>query len=355
MGRHFRRAFSVSTFDEVIVLKGYMKYYGKRVMWYVLTLVIAVFLNFLLPRLMPGDPVQQLAAQATAGSTDPSTYLKTVEQYTKEFGLDKSLPEQFFIYIGNLFKGNMGTSLSKYPRQVTEILGSSIGWTLALQIPGIIVGWFLGNLLGAVAAYIRKSIDTVVLPIFMFISNMPAFGLAFIMIFIFSTKLGVAPSGGGYAYDMIPSFTPEFVASVLKYYQMPFWTMVLISIGGQAIGMRSMSIYELNADYVKYSRFLGIKDHKIVMYVFRNAMLPQITGLAMSFGTMIGGNLVAEMVYSYPGIGTTMFQAIGARDYPLLSGCTLLITIMVLIANLVVEVLYGVVDPRVKAAQMESE
>ena len=125
--------------------------------------------------------------------------------------------------------------------------------------------------------------------------------------------------------------------------------------GGQAIGMRSMSIYELNADYVKYSRFLGIKDWKIVLYVFRNAMLPQITGLALSFGTMIGGNLVAEIVYNYPGLGTAMFGAIGARDYPLLSGCTLVITIMVLIANLVVEILYGIIDPRVKAAQMEAE
>ena len=337
-----------------MVLKGFAKYYGKRIIWYLVTLVVAVFLNFLLPRLMPGDPVAQLAATAVGSSTDPSAYARTVEQYTKEFGLDKSLPEQFFIYVGNLLQGNMGTSLSKYPRTVTDVLGGSIGWTLALQLPAIAVGWFLGNTLGAIAAYIRKGVDKAVLPIFMFISNMPSFGLAFLLIYIFHSKLGVAPSGGGFAYDLIPAFTPEFVASVIQHYQMPFWTMVLIAIGGQAIGMRSMAIYELNADYVKYSRFLGIRDSKIIMYVFRNAMLPQITGLALSFGTSIGGNLVAEIVYSYPGIGQTMFQAIGARDYPLLSGCTLLITIMVLIANLVVEILYGIVDPRVKATQMES-
>lgn len=189
----------------------------------------------------------------------------------------------------------------------------------------------------------------------MFISNFPAFGLAFVMIYIFSSVLKIAPTGGGYSFDMNPSLSWEFVASVLEHYQMPFWTMVLITIGGQAVGMRSMSIYELNADYVKYSRFLGIKDWKIVLYVFRNAMLPQITGLALSFGTMIGGNLVAEIVFNYPGLGTTMFKAISARDYPLLSGCTLIITIMVLIANLVVEILYGIIDPRVKAAQMETE
>lgn len=336
-------------------MKGFFKYYGKRMIWYIITLVVAVFLNFLLPRLMPGDPVKALAVQATAGVTDPSVQQRMIEQYAAEFGLDKSMPEQFVIYIGKLFQGDMGVSLSKYPREVTDMIGSSVGWTLALQIPAIIVGWFLGNTLGAIAAYVRKGVDKVVLPVFMFISNMPAFGLAFILVYLFAQKWHIAPSGGGYAFDMVPAFTPEFIGSVIQHYQMPFWTMVLISIGGQAIGMRSMSIYELNADYVKYSRFLGIKDHKIIMYVFRNAMLPQITGLALSFGTMIGGNLVAEMVYNYPGLGTTMFSAISTRDYPLLSGCTLIITIMVLIANLVVEILYGVIDPRVKATQMEAE
>ncbi|MCI8920365.1 ABC transporter permease [Oscillospiraceae bacterium 21-37] len=336
-------------------MKGFMKYYGKRIVWYVITLVVAVFLNFLLPRLMPGDPVKALAVQATQGVTDPSVQQKMIEQYSKEFGLDKSLPEQFFVYVGKLFQGDMGNSLSQYPRTVNDIIGSSVVWTLGLQIPAIIVGWFLGNLLGAIAAYIRKAVDAAVLPLFMFISNFPAFGLAFIMIYVFSSVLKIAPTGGGYSFDMNPSMSWEFFASVLRHYQLPFWTAVLITIGGQAIGMRSMSIYELNADYVKYSRFLGIKDWKIVLYVFRNAMLPQITGLALSFGTMIGGNLVAEIVYNYPGLGTAMFGAIGARDYPLLSGCTLVITIMVLIANLVVEILYGIIDPRVKAAQMEAE
>lgn len=336
-------------------MKGFAKYYGKRIIWYLITLAVAVFLNFLLPRLMPGDPVKALATQATQGVTDPSVQQKMIEQYSAEFGLDKSMPEQFFIYVGNLFQGNLGNSLSQYPRTVNDIIGSSIVWTLGLQIPAILVGWLLGNLLGAIAAYIRKAVDSAILPLFMFISNFPAFGLAFVMIYIFSSVLKIAPTGGGYSFDMNPSLSWEFVASVLEHYQMPFWTMVLITIGGQAVGMRSMSIYELNADYVKYSRFLGIKDWKIVLYVFRNAMLPQITGLALSFGTMIGGNLVAEIVFNYPGLGTTMFKAISARDYPLLSGCTLIITIMVLIANLVVEILYGIIDPRVKAAQMETE
>jgi peptide/nickel transport system permease protein len=129
--------------------------------------------------------------------------------------------------------------------------------------------------------------------------------------------------------------------------------MVLVAIGGQSLGMREMSIYELNADYVKYSRLLGIKDSKIVWYVFRNAMLPQITGLALSLGTMIGGNLVAEIIFSYPGIGTTLFTAITSQDFPLISGCTLIITITVLVANFLVDVLCGLVDPRIRLNQEE--
>jgi peptide/nickel transport system permease protein len=127
----------------------------------------------------------------------------------------------------------------------------------------------------------------------------------------------------------------------------------LIAIGGQAIGMRSMAIYELNADYVKYSRFMGIKDRKIVGYVFRNAMLPQITGLALSIGTMVGGALVAEIIFSYPGLGTTIMNAVLGRDYPLISAATLVITIMVLTANFMVEILYGLIDPRIKTAQAD--
>jgi peptide/nickel transport system permease protein len=128
---------------------------------------------------------------------------------------------------------------------------------------------------------------------------------------------------------------------------------VLISVGGQAIGMRSMGIYELNADYVKYSRYMGIKDGKIVRYVFRNAMLPQVTGLALSIGTMIGGALVAEIIFSYPGLGFTMLSAIGQSDYALISATTLIITIMVLTIAFILDIIYGFIDPRVKAALID--
>src|SRR5262249_20120009 len=161
------------------------------------------------------------------------------------------------------------------------------------------------------------------------------------------------PTSGGYAFDMVPNSSWDFISSVIVHYQLPFWSIVLITVGGQAIGMRSMAIYELNADYVKYARFLGIQDSKIIRYVFRNAMLPQITGLALSIGTMVGGALVAEIIFSYPGLGSTVLNAVLGGDYPLISATTLIITIMVLIAFFALEMVYGLIDPRIRAAQSE--
>ncbi|MCL1988796.1 MAG: ABC transporter permease, partial [Firmicutes bacterium] len=312
------------------------------------------FLNFFLPRMMPGDPIAALVAGA-AGEGATASVIQQIEQdFIERFGLDRPLPVQFGMYVMNLLRGDLGTSFTQHPRQVSDIIGESIVWTLALQIPAIIVGWVLGNVLGAISAYIRRGFDAAVMPLFMFISSIPAFGMAIVMLWIFAITLNWAPVGGGFAFDMVPAFTPEFIASLLLHYQLPFWTVVLITIGGQAIGMRSMSIYELNADYVKYSRFLGIKDHKIVGYVFRNAMLPQITGLCFALGGMMVGNIVAEIIFNYPGIGTTLLTALRSQDFPLISATTLIITFMILIANLVVEVIYGFVDPRIKAAQQDS-
>ena len=332
---------------------GYKKYYTQKIIWYLTTLIFAVALNFVLPRLMPGDPVSAIAGQAAEGMTDAQAIKKVYDEYIEKFGVNQPIPVQFAKWLKGAVHGDFGVSFSQYPRTVADIIKSSVGWTLALQLPAILLGWLLGNVLGAVAAYIKGVFDKVILPAFLFISNVPAFGMAVVLLTIFGVTLGWAPTSGAYGYDLIPNMSWTFVKSVFAHYQLPFWAIVLTTIGGQAIGMRSMSIYELNADYVKYSRFLGIKDRKIVGYVFRNAMLPQITGLAMSLGTMMGGALVSEIIFSYPGIGTTMMSAIKGNDYPLLSACTLIITVMVLVANLLVEIIYGVIDPRIKAAQQD--
>ena len=334
-------------------MKGYRKYFGKKIIWFLITFVIAVILNFFLPRLMPADPVAAITGKMASGMTDASAVQEIYKRYEEEFGTNKPMWQQFLIFCKNAVRGDFGTSFSQYPRKVSDIISSAIGWTIALQLPAILVGWLLGNLLGALAAYLRKGWDKVLMPVSLFMSNVPAFGMAVILLVVFGVNLKWFPIAGGYSFDMIPNLSWSFVKSVISHYQLPFWSIVLVSIGGQAVGMRSMSIYELNADYVKYARFLGIKDSKIVGYVFRNAMLPQITGLALSIGTMIGGALVAEIVFSYPGLGSTMYAAVTAADYPLISATTLIITVMVLLVTFLLDIVYGFIDPRVKAAQFD--
>jgi peptide/nickel transport system permease protein len=334
-------------------VEGYEKYFLSKLLWFSVTFVFAFMLNFTLPRLMPGDPVRAIVSRMAQGMTNATGVQKIYEQYVELFGTNKPMLEQFFIYVKNVFHGNFGFSFSAYPRTVASVLKSSIWWTICLQFPAIIVGWLIGNTLGALAAYLKGGFDRVLMPVSIFVSNFPAFGMAVILLVIFGVGLKWFPTSGGYGFDLIPSFSWKFMWSVIVHYQLPFWSIVLIAIGGQAIGMRSMSIYELNADYVKFSRFMGIKDRKIVGYVFRNAMLPQITGLALSLGTMVGGALVAEIIFSYPGLGYTMLNAVMGQDYPLISASTLIITLMVLIATFLIEILYGFIDPRIKVAQAD--
>ena len=333
--------------------KGMRKYFRKKIFWFVITFVAAILLNFLLPRLMPGDPVNAIVAKSVSPSATKDEVERQIAFYKRQFGLDKNLIGQFGDFVKNALNGSFGVSYSQYPRTVSDIIGAGVWWTISLQLPAILTGWLLGNLLGAVAAYKRKIWDKAIMPVSLFFSAIPAFGAAVILLVIFAVNLGVAPVNGAYDPGMVPNFSWKFISSVISHYQLPFWSIVLISIGGQAVGMRSMSIYELNADYVKYSRFLGIKDKKIVRYVFRNAMLPQVTGLAMSIGSMVGGALVAETIFSYPGLGMSMYGAITQSDYPVISACTLIITLMVLIASFSLDIIYAFIDPRVKAAQFD--
>ena len=333
--------------------KGMRKYFKKKIFWFVFTFIAAVILNFLLPRLMPGDPVNAIVGKSVSPGASPEQVQEQIAFYKHQFGLDKNIFGQFADFCKNAVNGTFGVSYSQYPRTVSDIIGSGIWWTIALQLPAILVGWILGNVLGALAAYLRKAFDKVLMPVSLFFSAIPAFGMAVILLVIFAVNLKVAPVNGAYDAGLIPKFTPSFVANVIWHYQLPFWSIVVISIGGQAVGMRSMSIYELNADYVKYARFLGIKDRRIVRYVFRNAMLPQVTGLAMSIGSMVGGALVAETIFSYPGLGMSMYNAIVSSDYPVISATTLIITIMVLLASFTLDIIYAFIDPRVKAAQFD--
>jgi peptide/nickel transport system permease protein len=292
-------------------------------------------------------------ARLAQSMSDATGVQAIYQQYADLFALNRPMHEQFFIYVRNVLHGDFGYSISQYPRTVADVIASSIGWTVILQLPAIITGWIIGNTLGALAAYRKGLFDKALLPVSIFVSGLPAFGMAVFLLVFFAVILEWFPTSGGYGFDMIPHFSWDFIWSVIVHYQLPFWSIVLISLGGQAIGMRSMAIYELNADYVKFSRFMGIKDRKILRYVFRNAMLPQVTGLALALGTMVGGALVAELIFSYPGLGSTIYAAALGRDYPLISAVALIITLMTLSATFIIEILYGVIDPRIRAAQAE--
>ena len=257
---------------------------------------------------------------------------------------------QFFVYISNVFKGDLGLSYSQYPKPVVEIIKESLPWTLAIQAPTIILGWIVGNLLGAFAAYKRGIFDKVFFPCAMFLNGVPFFVFGMLLVALFSITLGWFPAMGAYSPD-IPDlqFNWNCIKSVGFYYILPFFSVFPILLSGQATGMRSMSIYELGTDYMKYAKWLGLREGKIISYVFRNAMLPQLTGLAQSLGAMVGGALITEMIFSYPGLGMAMLTAIQQNDYATIQGCTLMISTCVLVANFAVDVLIAIFDPRVKA------
>lgn len=256
---------------------------------------------------------------------------------------------QFGRYIINVFHGDLGLSYQNN-EPVTNVIKKSLPWTLLIQAPTILLGWIVGNLLGAFAAYKRGIFDKVFFPVAMFLNGIPYFVFGMLLVALFSITLGWFPAMGAYSSD-IPELTFSWtcIKSVAWYYILPFFSCFPILLSGQATGMRSMSIYELGTDYMKYAKWLGLREGKIISYVFRNAMLPQLTGLAQSLGAMVGGALITEMIFSYPGLGMAMLNAIQKNDYATIQGCTLMISTCVLVANFAVDVLIAVFDPRVKA------
>lgn len=334
-------------------LKRFAKYIGKRLGWYLLTFFFALLLNFYLPRLVPGDPISQIVSQIATGGVESETMQKLYDTYVQEFGLDRPAAIQFLNYVAMLFKGGLGTSFSQYPKPVTRILAEALPWSFALQIPALLVGWVVGNVLGAIAAYRKGVFDHTLFPLSLFLNSIPHYALGILLLYFLAVVLDVFPVAGGYDQALSVSLSLRFVGSALYHYVLPFLSVVLVTVGGQAIGMREMSIYELNSDYVLYCRSLGMGSGTIIRYVFKNAVLPQITGFATSLGMVVGGSLVTEVVFSYPGIGTVLFAAIRQSDYPLIQGCTLLITLGVLGANFLMDISYGLIDPRIRAAELE--
>lgn len=332
--------------------KRFLSYIFQKIVWYIIAFLVAITLNFFLPRLIPGNPVKVIVSQMAQGGGILSSNLKQIyNTYIREFGLDKPIYVQYFNYLKNLLHGDLGTSFMLYPGKVSDLLKEALPWTVGLQLPAILIAWIIGNLLGVISAYKGGKFDSIVFTLSLIFSNIPYYCLAILLLYFLTVTWPIFPNSGGYDFGLVPEFSLSFIGNVLYHYTLPFLSLVIVAIGGQAIGMREMSIYELTTDYVNYARSLGLSDKKIIRYVFRNGMLPQVSGLAISFGTMMGGALITESVFSYPGVGNLLFTAIRQVDYPLIQGCTLIITIAVLLANFLVDISYGFIDPRIRAAQ----
>jgi peptide/nickel transport system permease protein len=263
------------------------------------------------------------------------------------FGLDQPIWQQYLNFWGSLFQGDLGRSVYLSGRPVTDVIMAALPYTLALLVPAILLSWWTGNKFGAMAAR-RKVLDNAILPIGYILSATPYMWLAIMVAWIFGSVLGMFPISGGYSYAMEPSWSWAFFGSLLSHWVMPFMSLFLVMFGGWAIGMRNMIIYELDADYSKYLDALGAPSGLIRRYAFRNAVLPQVTGLALALGVIVAGALVTEIVFSYPGIGKLLLAAVQTQDYFLLQGIFLFVIIGVLIANFLVDIAYVWLDPRTR-------
>ena len=320
------------------------RYLLRKSAIYLLTFFVAVSIDFAIPRLMPGNPIDSLIGRLQADST-ASQELHGF--FTESFGLDEPLWKQYLTFWRGLFHGDLGPSIAYVGSSVTELIWTAIPYTLALLVPAIVLSYIAGNRVGAMAAR-RKMLDNTVLPVSYVLTAMPYMWLALILAYVLAFRLQIFPVSGAYDFSLQPAWTWEFTRSFLAHWFLPFLTLFLVSFGGWAIGMRNLIIYELESEYTNYLQALGAPSRLVRKYAYSNAVLPQMSGLALALGLVVGGALVTEIVFGYPGIGSLIITAIQVRDYFLLQGIFLFIILGVLIANFIVDIAYVIVDPRTR-------
>ena len=323
-----------------------MRFFLRRFMFYVITFWAAVTINFIIPRLLPGDPVSALIAKNQGRiSTDATEALRAL------FGLDEdvSIWQQYLDYWNLILHGELGISFMYFPTPVTEVIQQALPWTIGLVGIATIISFTIGTLIGTGIGWRRGTWADSLLPISTFFSSVPYFWLALIAISLFSVTLGWFPASGSYDRSLVPTWSWEFVGSVIYYGFLPAMTIVISSIAGWILGMRNMMVTVSSEDYVTVAQAKGLSERAVMFgYAARNAVLPQVSSFALSLGFIVGGTLVMEIVFSYQGIGYFLFTAVAAKDYPLMQGIFLVITLAVLFANIVADFVYGVLDPRTR-------
>jgi peptide/nickel transport system permease protein len=317
----------------------------RRIVFYALTALAAITVDFLIPRLMPGNPVEALLAriQTTVNAS-------TIKSLEAQFGLhtNEGLWGQYVQYLNNIIHGNLGISTGYYPSTVASVIKGALPWTLGLVGVATVISFALGTLLGVVVAWRRGTWLDNALPAMTFFQAAPYFFIAFLALDLFSTRLGWFPSGQAYSLGAYPAWNLTYAADVLDHAVLPALTIVVCSAAGWIVGMRNVMVTTMDEDYVLVAQAKGLPKRRVVWYAARNAVLPSVSGFALAIGFVVSGALLTEIVFSYPGVGWILLQAVNNRDYPLLQGIFLVITFAVLAANLVADFVYVVLDPRTR-------
>ncbi|WP_141736118.1 ABC transporter permease [Oligoflexus tunisiensis] len=318
----------------------------RRLGFYALAAWLSITINFFLPRLAPGDPASLVFARFQ-GQLKP----ESLEALKQVFGLtDAPLYQQYFTYLAHLFQGNFGISVVYYPAPVVDVISQGFKWTLFLAGTAVVISFLLGTGLGIVAAAKRGSwLDSVLPPFLSFLGAFPYFWLAMLLLYLFAFRLGWFPLGHATSDRLTDAALSTRLYDLISHAFLPALSIVLATIGGWMLSMRNVMMGALGQDYVALAEAKGLSRFRIIWrYAARNALLPNMTGFGMALGFVMGGSLLTEVVFSYPGQGFLLVQAVRSQDFPLMQGLFLMITLAVLLANWLVDLFSTLLDPRIR-------
>jgi peptide/nickel transport system permease protein len=332
-------------------MNAYAIYAGKRLLQFALVVFIGINLAFVITHSTPIDPVEQTVAVSTAfGSTSPEAVEMMRKSLRELYGLGGSAWSQYVVFWKRIIVGDFGPSLSAFPTPVSVLIKRALPWTIGLLTVSTLLAWALGNLLGGLAGYYRDSKFLKVTGIVaMGVHPIPYYIVAFVLLIVFGYLWPVLPITGGSQMNVQWGWNATFILSVLRHSILPVISLVLVGIGGWFMGMRSLVSNIVTEDYVTYAELAGVSRRRILYrYVMRNALVPQVTGLAMSLGSIFNGAIITEQVFGYPGIGTLLISAVHTGDYSLVIGIASVSIIAVSVCVLAIDLLYPLLDPRVK-------
>jgi peptide/nickel transport system permease protein len=324
-------------------------YVLRRLVVFVGVIWAAATINFLIPRLAPGDPVSAVLAQLTRQGGSAAGSAEIIASYRATFGLDDPLPVQYVRYVAALARFDLGPSLSSFPAPVSEIIARALPWTLALLVSATLVSFILGSVFGALLVWRgTPRITRVVLPPVMVLAAIPYYLLGIVLLSLFAFGLPLFPSSGVQRIGDPSASAIGAFADVVYHSILPGLSIVLAALGGWMLGMRGTLVGVLGSDFLVLAEAKGLSRRRIFLhYAMRNAMLPQVTGLAIALGSVLSGAVLVEVVFSYPGVGLLLLRAIQNADYTLIQGITFFLVVGVALAILVLDLVYPLLDPRI--------